>query len=1222
DLDIWRHLHDRTVTASELVQLSRVTLARRGPYLGAVLDLLGRTLAPELRAAALAVVAGTRGVPGVRAIVAALDDDDATVRQAAIDALAETAREAPYRYTHALFHERPEVRLAALGRPGLGSQAHELGVYLRADPVCAELAQAAPWPSDALAIAFDLYRAGHCAAEDFFAVLWRADVDAARGFLGRERRRSEAIVDAYLGGAQLVPAPLGDHFDTIVEAIVAAGAPASALDRLIQLVGPAKHSVLASRLAVAIASWIARHGRHVGLAAVAIACEPMVITFHQPGDSSWKPWLAEPIARGLVRYRWPCKPATEITLALLRGTKDLAAAAAIAGLVPNKRLATLEDVLGEGNIVASLLARDHGWDEICALPPETPALEIAWLARIEKLEYKRYVSLAGRAMARFTGKRLDGFVEQMPRRHRQSIFLAALIAHAGSPDERRADLAKVIAARLDRQGLTSLIEALLDTPDSGALVRALIRQVPDKLLEAAVIPLDDARAVVLVDVLADPDDPPPRSRELAVAAAFEKRTAPAIVAWRAQVTKFAEPVWTPSPSLVRAVLTAEQRARIMSSSISGLTKALGPAMGVTVTGLASALAMVGAAPHAIACATLMGCGDPLPDVARQLDRFAGHGPAWERDLDQAMQMWQRQTELPPLAHAALYRWEQHTFALVDWIDQQGNPYDALRALEPLGDGLAHRTLWSGVSEAVMFVRYRDVERFAKLASLELAQFCAERVDLPIGRHAARIVVALVEGKAVAVGDVRDRVLDRIADADLPTREYAARLVRLEGMPSPPAVAREPVSADLVATIRKTTDLDVLVGWCAHSQPAIVEEAVLQLLVQGSRGQLQLALLLDRIRDLAAPLPIVTSVQLWDHDEAIARVKELAAQPDVPAAWRFYLNVALAQRGEAGALDAALAAARDSSSEWYFRRADWDALVALSNLDTIAIALADAPHHHAYQRAIHQLLAMRSAEALPALERFLELDGDRPILLRREAAQMLCEFGDPRGMPLIVEALFDPASTTKELHAGALLDAIDGVVDAALIGGPSVVSEKRMWEHVEQAKRRSGVRPAVFPRILEQGSTELARRGASTYAVSQQLGANRLAEVAEVFAWGVRRGVELTARMLRFHLTSKERDFGHTRLSGDSIFVSPLPMLRGEPNGRDIVEGLVLHEIGHHVYHRGAEPEALWAKAHHEGVGHLLNLVADEHLERNLRATNAEYGDRLKRLGAYAFQHAP
>src|SRR5262249_51883339 len=40
----------------------------------------------------------------------------------------------------------------------------------------------------------------------------------------------------------------------------------------------------------------------------------------------------------------------------------------------------------------------------------------------------------------------------------------------------------------------------------------------------------------------------------------------------------------------------------------------------------------------------------------------------------------------------------------------------------------------------------------------------------------------------------------------------------------------------------------------------------------------------------------------------------------------------------------------------------------------------------------------------------------------------------------------------------------------------------------------------------------------------------------------------------------------------------------------------------------------------QGLHSLLNLVADEHLERNLRARDVELGNQLKRLAAYAFQH--
>lgn len=68
----------------------------------------------------------------------------------------------------------------------------------------------------------------------------------------------------------------------------------------------------------------------------------------------------------------------------------------------------------------------------------------------------------------------------------------------------------------------------------------------------------------------------------------------------------------------------------------------------------------------------------------------------------------------------------------------------------------------------------------------------------------------------------------------------------------------------------------------------------------------------------------------------------------------------------------------------------------------------------------------------------------------------------------------------------------------------------------------------------------------------------------------------------------------------------------------LVEGPILHEYSHHLYHSESRAQAIRKQADQDGLGKLLNLVADEHLERNLRALDREYGNQLKRLGAYAF----
>jgi len=48
----------------------------------------------------------------------------------------------------------------------------------------------------------------------------------------------------------------------------------------------------------------------------------------------------------------------------------------------------------------------------------------------------------------------------------------------------------------------------------------------------------------------------------------------------------------------------------------------------------------------------------------------------------------------------------------------------------------------------------------------------------------------------------------------------------------------------------------------------------------------------------------------------------------------------------------------------------------------------------------------------------------------------------------------------------------------------------------------------------------------------------------------------------------------------------------------------------------------WETAASEGLGNLLNLVADEHLERNLRALRRSHGDRFKRLARRSRSSTP
>src|SRR5262249_60733586 len=99
---------------------------------------------------------------------------------------------------------------------------------------------------------------------------------------------------------------------------------------------------------------------------------------------------------------------------------------------------------------------------------------------------------------------------------------------------------------------------------------------------------------------------------------------------------------------------------------------------------------------------------------------------------------------------------------------------------------------------------------------------------------------------------------------------------------------------------------------------------------------------------------------------------------------------------------------------------------------------------------------------------------------------------------------------------------------------------------------------------------------------------------KLFPTGWRRGEEL----------------GSPRLSENKLYITPLPLLRSEESGREVVRALILHEYGHHLYHKGAQAEEVWQRAEEEKLQRLLNLVSDEHLERNLRSRDASFGNEL------------
>ncbi|MCA9796302.1 MAG: VWA domain-containing protein, partial [Candidatus Eremiobacteraeota bacterium] len=276
-------------------------------------------------------------------------------------------------------------------------------------------------------------------------------------------------------------------------------------------------------------------------------------------------------------------------------------------------------------------------------------------------------------------------------------------------------------------------------------------------------------------------------------------------------------------------------------------------------------------------------------------------------------------------------------------------------------------------------------------------------------------------------------------------------------------------------------------------------------------------------------------------------------------------------------------------------------------------LVTSPHPHAYTPAAARLLEQATPAARERLRAFLLTGPTRHASLRLKVARALFESGDQTGFPLLFWArllghdqrLALAAAGTDQLRDATIGLLVSGLAEMDLLKWlvtlPPRHLEPLALEMLKDTRRASVCTPLI------QKLRHTPQRAA------------RVRQVAEAFEWGLTRGRELTGQLFRLEMLSGDK-LGYTYLHEARIYVNVMPIFDGEKNCDDIVKGLMLHEFGHHIYHAGAPAREVWDRAQREGLHSLLNLVSDEHLERNLRANHPDNDQKLKRLTAYAFGH--
>src|SRR5688572_11022283 len=169
DVTIFQALHRGDTSAPDfdvaLAALGALPLAERAPYLG-VLECALVAPSEHVRIGALRMLAGANGRPAFRALLRALADESAKVRQAAIESFAVSALRQPSRWVHLLFHPEVEVRSAAIEQLPESQRGRVL--YLLPDPQLAP--RISSWlssdrrprlPATAFTLVLGLCRAGH-----------------------------------------------------------------------------------------------------------------------------------------------------------------------------------------------------------------------------------------------------------------------------------------------------------------------------------------------------------------------------------------------------------------------------------------------------------------------------------------------------------------------------------------------------------------------------------------------------------------------------------------------------------------------------------------------------------------------------------------------------------------------------------------------------------------------------------------------------------------------------------------------------------------------------------------------------------------------------------------------------------------------------------------------------------------------------------------------------
>lgn len=1256
DLLLFRLLCDRAwdepAVPELLGALARLSLRDRTPYFGALLEIIGEGPAP-LRPLALDALAGAEGFAAVRVIVGALGEPAA--RSSAVRALRRASETHPARWVHALFHSDFEVRRAATEEPS-PEQARHFELYLVSDDLTRDrvIAHGLTNPKNVVAPLLDFARRKLLTPELVRPLVTTAGLGE---WLKASRARSEALAADYLASAARSSGPdeslLGkqdDDLDDLVELFW----PSDPKDDTFEKFAARSFSSLAetpSRVACSIVRAARAHGSFCrGALTTVLRLHLLALEWEWIGRGE-----RERAAMGLFEFTSDADLPEEPILRLMwspicthpDGGPDLSMIGAVLSRLDEKthpnetrrRGVAARQWVGEATLVATLTLRPEASVGFLFMEEQDNVDPIRLIKQIGSTRARR------RLLVAFTRGTPQGYFPLLELCEPLDVAAVLETICADKISVARADaLAAVLVRKLGAEASLGALgpwRGARRSPDQGDLAKSVVfASAKEHTTEAWVAAVIASTALPFVLDLLDRETTFPYGKEMALAAALRGErdaqgnlfdalppaaTNAAVRAWAERRT----PAGPPPKILPLTPTTSEQERLVATCPLAELDKHLAPFMAGGAKGVAALLARrTDHAPSVSACVALLASPDPIEETDAQLARYLSDEPPFLEQIEVAMvaRFAHRLTSLSPLGHAWLWRWERHARYTLEETCPRGTLAKTIARHAKLVSPLARVHLMAAIVHALTMMASRERQSFRDLVTLPLLEALVLVLPAAEGPWAAELFAVLTREREHTehLATLAPRVRVLLPDLPTETRARLSRWLDSEGLPArKPVVVRGVLADDVARDVRGSNDLDALERASESADTALVHEAATRLLVLGEQGRARLASVLERATDATRARPIAESLSLWEEGPALDRARAVMTLATAPGELRFRLALGFVERGETSARLVAVSCALEPTDDRWFETKDWERLLRNEG-DEIALsrALACSSHPHAYVRAVGVVMGRDVGQpAVAALRAFLETGTARMGSLRRSAAAYLHARGDFWAFPLFLQQVLDDTTGTSSLLVGASARLVELTTLAFLAAGSVIAKEATLLHHLEP----SGIDP-----IAREDATAIVLTTATSDAIRQKVAGKlrgafgmgrmrKLRRVADTFAWGVRTGRDLLGRMFKVQMTGGE-SLGHTRLKESRIFVTPLPLLRGDQHGREIVEGLILHELGHHIYHRGPSAEKVWAEAEKEGLHGLLNLVADEHLERNLRAIDQDYGDRLKRLAAFAFQH--